>query len=222
MVRFECPGGTLAKGYYAAPESAEAGVIVLQEWWGLNPQIKSIVDRFAAAGYAAIAPDLYRGRVTDDANEANHLMEGLDWNGAVEIEIAGALAFLKSAAKRVGVTGFCMGGALSILAGTRLPACDAVVAFYGIPPLTELPSAGLRVPLLGHFAKRDAWFPPKAVEAFAEHVGSGAAPFELHHYDAEHAFCNETAAAYDPDAAKAAWSRTDRFLAAHLRPQTAI
>ena len=136
MVRFECPGGTLAKGYYAAPESAEAGVIVLQEWSGLIPDQE---HRRPLRGSRVCGDhaDLYRGRVTDDANEANHLMEGLDWNGAVEIEIAGALAFLKSAAKRVGVTGFCMGGALSILAGTRLPACDAVVAFHAIPPLRK-------------------------------------------------------------------------------------
>ena len=98
-VTFRCPGGSACGGYLA--EAADAtdstvGIVVLQEWWGLNDQIRGVAERFAAAGITALAPDLYRGRVTADPDEANHLMTGLDWPGACEVEVRGALRHLRS------------------------------------------------------------------------------------------------------------------------------
>ena len=104
MIRFSCPGGGQAEGYLAKATEPKVGVIVIQEWWGLNEQIKGVAERFAAAGYSALAPDLYRGRVTTEPDEANHLMEGLDWVGATEEEVRGAAQFLKASCAQVAVS----------------------------------------------------------------------------------------------------------------------
>lgn len=215
-VEFICPDGSRGDGYLSMAADPRAGVIVLQEWWGLNDQILAVADRFAAAGYAALVPDLYRGRVTDDANEANHIMTGLDWVGAVEVEVRGALNYLKGIVPRVAVSGFCMGGALSIIAGAKLAECDAVVCFYGIPPAEQADARTLKVPFLGHFATRDKWYPPETVDGLATALAASASPHEIYNYDAEHAFFNETGPAYDANAAEAAWARTQTFLQARL------
>ena len=131
-------------GYIARPSDARAGVIVLQEWWGLNDQIKRVADRFAEAGYAALAPDLYRGRVTQDPDEANHMMTGLDWVGATETDVAAATKHLRRDVDKVAVMGFCMGGALTVIAGVKLAGCDAAVCYYGIPPVEQADPAQMR------------------------------------------------------------------------------
>ncbi len=92
----------------------------MQLLWGLNDQIKGVAERFAAAGFTALAPDLYGGRVTAVPDEANHLMEGLDWVGATEVEVRGALQYLKARLERAAVMGFCMGGALTVIAAAKL------------------------------------------------------------------------------------------------------
>ena len=116
-VEFKRPDGKTCSGYSSEPtKGANApGIVVIQEWWGLNDQIKSVADRFAAAGYNALAPDLYKGRVTQKPDEANHLMTGLDFVGASDQDIAGAVKHLAGLSRKVGVTGFCLGGALVIL-----------------------------------------------------------------------------------------------------------
>lgn len=215
-VKFDCPNGTRADGYLSSGPKACAGVVVLQEWWGLNEQICAVADRCAAEGYAALVPDLYDGRVTDDADEANHMMSGLDWVGAVDVEVAGALHYLKAAVPRVAVMGFCMGGALSIIAGVKLATCDAVVCYYGIPPDNQADPGTIRVPLLGHFAKRDTWYPPAAVDALEASLEKSGVRHEIHSYDADHAFFNEAGTAYDAVAADLAWGRTRDFLRTHL------
>jgi len=123
-----------AVGHLARPDKGKPGIIVLQEWWGLVPHIKDVAGRFAAQGYFALAPDLYHGKSTVQAEEAEHLMKGLDWGRAAQ-EIAGAVRYLREVegATRVGVVGFCMGGALTIIAATQ-PGVDAYVTFYGFPP----------------------------------------------------------------------------------------
>ena len=97
MIEFPRPDGSRCAGYYAEAGKDKPSVVVIQEWWGLNPQIRSVAERFAAAGYNALAPDLYHGRVTQDADEANHLMNGLDFPGATFQDIKGAIAWLASA-----------------------------------------------------------------------------------------------------------------------------
>jgi carboxymethylenebutenolidase len=215
-VGFDCPGGGSAEGYLARPARARAGVVVIQEWWGLNKQICGVADRFAAAGYAALAPDLYHGRVTAEPDEANHLMSGLDWVGATEVEVAGALRHLKATHGKVAVMGFCMGGALAVIAGVKLVECDAAVCFYGIPPIEQADPAAMRVPFQGHFANLDDWCTPAAADALEQALAAGGKLHEIHRYQARHGFFNETSPAHDAAASALAWERTLAFLGAHL------
>ncbi len=216
FVTFRCPDGVMARGYRARPESARAGVVLLQEWWGINPQICSVADRLAGERYVVVVPDLYHGRVTSDEREANHLMTGLDWVGATSREVAGAVEYVRASAPRVGVMGFCMGGALSIIAGVRVRGCDAVVSYYGIPSSEQAEASALQVPFQGHFAMRDDWCTGKLVDDFGAAASETGAPVEIHRYEADHAFFNETRPSYDKTAATMAWIRTLKFLERYL------
>jgi carboxymethylenebutenolidase len=189
---------------------------VIQEWWGLNDQIRGVAERLAAAGFTALAPDLYDGRVTTEPDEANHLMEGLDWVGATEVEVRGALQRLKATHDKAAVMGFCMGGALTLIAGVKLGECDAGVCFYGIPPVAQADPAAMAVPFQGHFANQDDWCTPAAVDALAAALAATEVAHEIHRYDAGHGFFNETVAAYNQAAAAQSWERTLAFLRAHL------
>lgn len=203
--------------YLAEAERASAGVVVLQEWWGLNDQIKGVADRFAAAGYTALAPDLYQGRVTVEADEANHLMTGLDWVGATDQDVRAAVETLRSKGlKKVAVMGFCMGGALTVIAAVKLADVSAAVCYYGIPPVEQADPAAATVPFQGHFATGDDWCTPAAVDALeAAMTGAGRSP-EIHRYEGDHAFFNETSEAYDAALATLSWERMLDFLTRHL------
>src|ERR1035437_5221482 len=137
MIQFKRPDGKTCPSYLATPKagSSAPGFVVIQEWWGLNDQIKMTADRLAEAGYRALVPDFYRGKVTTAADEANHLMTNLNFPYAAGQDIRGAVQYLKTSSKKVAVGGFCMGGALTILAAVRVPEMDAGACFYGIPPL---------------------------------------------------------------------------------------
>lgn len=212
MVSIACPAGHEIQGYLAPAENAKGAIVVLQEWWGLNDQIKGVCDRFAAAGYTALAPDLYAGRVTQDPDEANHMMTGLDWSGAVQQEVRGALHLLKKTHAKTAVMGFCMGGALTIIAGVELPECDAAVCYYGIPPKEVADPGAMKVPYLGHFATEDEWCTPEAVEALRADMSSLSTAVEIHEYEGDHAFFNETRPVYIRNAAELSWDRTISFL----------
>lgn len=216
MISFDCPGNGSANGYMAVAPGARSGLIVLQEWWGLNDQIKGVADRFAEAGYSALAPDLYDGRVTQLPDEANHMMTGLDWVGATEVEVRGAIAKLKEGVDKVCVMGFCMGGALTVIASVKLPECDGGVSFYGIPPKEQADPANLTVPFQGHFANTDAWCTPEMVNDLEDVLKGAGAPVELYRYDAEHAFFNEQDDAYDAEATALSWDRMMDFLKRHF------
>lgn len=219
MIQFDCPGGASAPGYLAMPEGGDdaPGLVVIQEWWGMNDQIKGVADRFAAQGYRALVPDLYRGRVTQDPDEAEHMMTGLDWGGATSEDIRGAVQHLKAGGQKAAVLGFCMGGALTLLAGVHVPETDAAVCFYGIPPQEAADPAQLKLPLLCHFATQDDWCTPDAVNALEATLKASGANFGLHRYEAAHGFFNETRAdVYDAGATQQAWERTLAFLKAHL------
>jgi carboxymethylenebutenolidase len=223
-IGYERPDGGKVSGYLAEPEGGanRPGVVVIQEWWGLNDQIRGVADRLAAAGYRALVPDLYRGKVTVEAKEAEHLMGNLNFGDAAGQDIRGAVQFLKRSGVRVGVTGFCMGGALTILAAVNVPEADAAVAWYGFPPLEYVDASKIRAPLLGHYATRDAFFPIATVDELEKKLRAANVRFEFHRYDAMHAFANETAidlpipAKYDLAAAELAWRRTLDFLKEHL------
>ncbi|MCF8198726.1 MAG: dienelactone hydrolase family protein [Sulfuritalea sp.] len=218
MIEFNRPDASTCRGYLASAGKDRPGVVVIQEWWGLNDQICGIADRFARAGYNALAPDLFQGRVTQEPDEASHLMNGLDFPGATHQDIRGAVEHLAGLSNgKVAVMGFCMGGALSIAAAVHVPGISAAVCLYGIPPQEFADPANIRIPFQGHFANSDDWCTPAAVDALeAAMRGSGNAP-ELYRYEADHAFFNERRSdVYNADCANQAWERMQAFLAKHL------
>ena len=217
MIDFKRPDGSACRGYLAEAGRGRPGIVVIQEWWGLNDQICGVADRFARAGYNALAPDLYQGRVTQNPDEANHLMTGLDFPGATHQDIRGAVRHLQSMSGKVGVMGFCMGGALTVAAAVHVPEAAAAVCFYGIPPKEFADPANIRIPFQGHFANRDDWCVPSAVDALEAALNGSGAPAEIHRYDAAHGFFNERRAdVYSANDATLAWERMTAFLAKHL------
>ncbi len=217
IIQYTIPHGGTVSGYLAQAPGSAKYVVVIQEWWGLNEQIRGVCERFAAAGFSALAPDLYQGRVTSNPDEANHMMSGLDWVGATEQDVRGAVQYLKTRGGRAAVMGFCMGGALTIIAGVKIPDLDAAVCFYGIPPAEAADPKALRVPLQGHFANQDDWCTPAAVNALETTLKEAKVSHELFRYDAQHGFFNEQRPdVHDAAASQLAWERTLRFLNAHL------
>ena len=212
MIEFARPDDGRTKGYLASAGNGRPGIVVIQEWWGLNDQICGVADRFARAGYNALAPDLYKGRVTATPDEANHLMSGLDFPDATNQDLRGAATHLKSTSGKVAVMGFCMGGALTIAALVHIPEIAAGVCFYGIPPAEFADPARIRVPFQGHFANQDDWCTPAAVNTLEAAMKAAGAMPEIYRYDAAHAFANERSAAYDVACANQAWERMSGFL----------
>jgi carboxymethylenebutenolidase len=216
MIEFARPDGGKTKGYLASAGNGRPGLVVIQEWWGLNDQICGVADRFARAGYNALAPDLYKGRVVTTPDEANHLMTGLDFPDATHQDLRGAAQHLKGSSGKLGVMGFCMGGALTVAALVHVPEFAAGVCFYGIPPAEFADPAKIKVPFEGHFANQDDWCTPALVDQLETALKGAGAPHEIFRYDAAHAFFNERSAAYDLASANQAWERTAEFLAKWL------
>ena len=226
MVTFQRPDGKAVQGYLAEPALAKGApaIVVIQEWLGLNDQIMGVADRLASAGYQALVPDLYRGKATVEAEEAHHLMTGLDFGDAASQDIRGAVQYLKTRAPKVGVTGFCMGGALTVLALTQSPEVDAGVVWYGCPPLDYIDASKLKAPLQGHWATQDEFFKIDIVDGLEAKLTAAGVQYDFHRYLAHHAFANETAVGpdripatqYDAVWAQQAWDRTLRFFGTHL------
>ncbi len=227
MVTFNRPDGKSVNGYLAEPAAAGSnppGMVVIQEWWGMDAEIKGVADKLAKAGYRALVPDLYRGKVALEANEAKHLMEGLNFGDAAGQDIRGAVQYLKKDSRKVGVTGFCMGGALTVLSAVNVPEADAGVIWYGYPPLEYVDASKVRMPLLGHWATQDQAFPLSGVDLLEKKLREAGVKLEFHRYDAKHAFANQAADSkkldmlkYDRQAAELAWQRTLDFLAKNLK-----
>lgn len=227
IISFKRPDGNSVEGYLAEPGEGEGapGVVVIQEWWGLNDEIKGVADKLAGAGYRALVPDLYRGKIALEANEAEHLMNDLDFGDAAGQDIRGAVQHLKSTGSpRVGVTGFCMGGALTLLAAVNVPEADAAVVWYGYPPLEYIDASKIEAPLMAHWAKQDEAFPVDKVDELENMLQKANVNFDFYRYDAKHAFANEEADSknlpmlkYNAEAAELAWRRTMEFLGEHLR-----
>jgi carboxymethylenebutenolidase len=217
MIDFRRPDGGATSGYFAEAGAGRPAVVVIQEWWGLNDQICGVADRFARAGFNALAPDLYQGRVPQKPDEANHLMTGLDFPGATHEDIRGAAVHLRTGGSKVGVMGFCMGGALTVAAAVHVPEASAAVCFYGIPPREFADPARIEIPFQAHFANLDDWCTPEAADALEQAMkGAGQSP-DIHRYEANHGFFNERRAdVYDADCAQLAWERMTGFLTRHL------
>ena len=221
LVKCTRPDGQQLNGYLAEPiQGTKApGIVVIQEWWGLNDQIKGVADRLAGAGYRALVPDLYRGKLALEANEAEHLMNGLDFADAASQDVRGAVQYLKSSGStRVGVTGYCMGGALTVLSSVFVPELDASVIWYGYPPLEYVHAEKIKIPIMGHWATRDEFFDIAGVDQLEQKLKDAGVEYTFHRYDAKHAFANETADTvnlpvieYDKSSADLAWERTVEF-----------
>jgi carboxymethylenebutenolidase len=215
--------GAQAHGYLKLPASGSGpGLVVIQEWWGLTSHIASLVDRFAAEGFVALAPDLYGGPTTHNADEAGRLMSDLPVDRATR-DLAGAVDYLLErddvTGEQVGAVGFCMGGAfvlhLAVQEGGKIA---AAVAFYPVGALPE-DYAGLQAAVVAIFGEQDAFLPIDTADDLAASIaaGTGRQP-EIERYPAGHAFVNDDnlLGTYDPDLAKKAWDRAVAFLHQHL------
>jgi len=226
-IHFQRPDGASVPGYLAEANRPLGAVVVIQEWWGLNEQIRGVADRFASAGFTALVPDLYRGKNTVEAEEAHHLMTGLNFGDAASQDVRGAVGYLKGlklGSGKVGVTGYCMGGALTVLASQGVPEADAAVVWYGMPPLEYVDAGRIRIPLLAHWATQDEFFAIAGVDDLEARFAQAGVAYEGHRYLAHHAFANETAQGphripqtqYDAAWAQQAWDRTMRFFGKQL------
>lgn len=226
-IEFKRPDGQTVKGHLVEAAQPLGAVVVIQEWWGLNDQIRGVAQRFAEAGFTALVPDLYRGKSTVEAEEAHHLMTGLNFGEAAQQDIRGAVQYLKGrniGRGKVGVTGYCMGGALTVLASTMVPEMDAGVIWYGLPPLEYVDASKIKAPLQAHWATQDGAFPIASVDGLEAKFKEANVCYEGFRYLAHHAFANETAQGrnriaitqYDAAWAQIAWDRTMRFFGTTL------
>lgn len=209
-------------GYLALPESGSGqGILVLQEWWGLVPHIRKVADRFTAAGFVALAPDLFHGESTTSPDEAGRMLMALNINRTAQ-DLQKAAEYLLNheavVGNKLGVVGFCMGGQLALLAATVSDKIGATVDFYGIHPNVKPDFSKLNSPVLGIFGEKDSSVPPDTVKALEAAIQQAGGTIETHTYpDADHAFFNDTRPeVYNPDAALDAWNRTISFLQHHL------
>ena len=217
MIEFKRPDGSSCAGYLAEAGPGRPGVVVIQEWWGLNEQICSVADRVCEAGYNALVPDLYHGRVAQNTDEASHMMNGLDFIGATGEDIRGAVQHLQAMGGKVAVMGFCMGGALTITSAVHIPEMAAGVCYYGIPPTGVADPADIRIPMQYHFASRDSWCNPAAVDALEAAMQAAGNPPEVYRYEADHAFFNQMRPeVYSPENSVLAWQRSLDFLHRYL------
>ncbi|MDQ3305561.1 MAG: dienelactone hydrolase family protein [Actinomycetota bacterium] len=213
------------RGYLATPEvGAGPGLVVIQEYWGLVPHIEDLCDRFAAEGFTALAPDLFRGATASEPDEAGKLMMALNLEQAVG-DMGAAVEHLRaSPAVRgdgLGVVGFCMGGGLALMLAAQRPAdIDACVAFYGLIPWESAHPDWTKLdgPVQGHFGEDDELFSPDRMRELEATLDRAGKETDFHLYaGAGHAFFNDTRPeAYDDTAAHLAWTRTLEFLRAKL------
>ena len=218
MVEFPV-NGTSAGGYLAAPDGGTGpGVLVLQEWWGLVPQIKGVCDQLAGEGFVALAPDLYGGEFAEhtEMDKAGELMTTLPPDRAAR-DMSGAIDHLLGhgavTGEAVGVVGFCMGGMLTLLiAALEGDRVAAAAPFYGAPLGEDGPDwSGLTARVEGHFAAVDDFFPPEAVAALGEQLRGMGKDVEFHVYEGTgHAFANweNPLGTHDEAAAATAWGCT--------------
>lgn len=222
MIEFAA-NGDLAPGYLVRPDGTGPfpAIVVIQEWWGLDDHIKDVAERFAAEGYVALAPDLYRGEVALEPDDARRLAMELELDRAL-VDIQGAVDYLLGQdvvlPKAAGVIGFCMGGRLTMLMSYRGKNVGAAISFYGggLEPSDDDLRA-ISVPLLGIYGELDHGIPLERVRAWDSKLDDFDKVHEIHTYDgAEHAFFNNERRAYHPEAAADAWNKTLGWLRTYL------
>ncbi|MGI8429032.1 MAG: dienelactone hydrolase family protein [Solirubrobacteraceae bacterium] len=223
-VEFPCNGsGSTTSGYLAVPESgAGPAVVVLQEWWGLVPEIRGVCDSLAREGFLALAPDLFHGETTEQPDEAEQKMMAMNMDAAVK-EMSGAVDFLAAheghQGERIGALGFCLGGGLAVWAASVNPKIAATVSYYYVMPHGKPDFSAIHGPVLGHFGTADDFVSVDAARELEQELRDADVPVEFHFYDdAGHAFMNEAdrLGTYNPEAAGMSWNRTIRFLETNL------
>jgi carboxymethylenebutenolidase len=225
MIDFPSNGGS-GQGYLTVPSSGSGPVVVIiQEWWGLNDQLREVCDAWAADGFTVLAPDLYRGVVTSEPDEAGKLMMSLNIEQAAN-DMVGAVDRLAAhdavaGTGRVGVVGFCMGGALALwLATLRPEKVRAVVPFYGVVgwPATQPDWSRIAGPVQGHYAENDDFAGPVAVAKLADELRALGKQVEIFTYAGTgHAFTNHhRPEVHDAEATALAFERAKAFLRANL------
>jgi carboxymethylenebutenolidase len=207
--------GEAVHGFLAVPNGNGPfpGVIVVQEWWGLDDHIKDVAQRFAREGFVALAPDLYHGKVTSEPNEAQKMMMSLNMPQASK-ELVKAADFLASrpevAGRGIGAIGFCMGGGLSLTLATESERIKAAAPFYGGNPSPIDKVKNLHGPVLATYAEHDAWINESVRNELDSALNdAGVVQHEICVYpDTQHAFFNDTRPeVHDREASKDAWQR---------------
>ena len=218
MVEFTT-NGRLTQGYLSKPENGTGtGIIILQEWWGLVGHIKKVADRFAASGYVALAPDLYKGESTSSPDDAGKLMMALNIE-ETEQDLRAAVNYLSSESNgtKVGVVGFCMGGQLALFATSKNEQIGACVDFYGIHPNVTPDYTNIKSPVLGLFAENDGFVTLENVRTLEGKLQEAGVATNFHIYpDVDHAFFNDEREVYNLTAATDAWERVQGFLSEHV------
>ncbi len=221
-IEFPTSAGS-APGYLATPDGEQGpAIIVLQEWWGVDEHIRSVCDRFAAEGFFALAPDLYRGETTAQPSEAEQKMMALSMDQA-EKDMCGAAEYLRGlggvSGPGVGSVGFCLGGGLAVWAAATCPNIAAAVSYYYVMPHGKPDFEGVDGPVLLHFGTGDEFVPVEDAKALVAELESAGTDVTAEFYeDQGHAFFNDTnrLGTFDPDAAQLSWVRTVDFLRSAL------
>lgn len=220
MISYPVNGNSIPAYLSLPPAGRGPAVVIIQEWWGLVGHIKDVADRLASEGFVVLAPDLYHGESASEPNEAKKLAMAMDRQRAIA-EITAAADHLRGLSsvdpKKVGVMGWCMGGALALSAAANSSAFDAVVCFYG-RPLEAGDVAKLGIPTLGIYGELDAGIPLSLVHAFDNELEKNGTPHHIHTYaGADHAFFNnDRPEVYHPEASADAWQRTLAWLRQYL------
>ncbi len=225
MIEFARPDGQRAPGYYAAPGTGEhaPGVVMIEEWWGVTPEVTATADRLAGEGFRVLVPDLFRGRSAATPDEATHLRQGLDFADAGLQDVRGAAQHLRAGSAGVGVMGFCMGGALALFAAMHVAEVSAAAPWYGVPDEAAGDPAKIAIPVLGIWANQDGFVTPDVVNRLEERFKAGHVSYEFHRYDARHGFYNKNPMGsaglgnYHREAAESAWKHTVDFFKRTLR-----
>lgn len=202
------------EGFLARPEGDGPfpGVIVVQEWWGLDDHIKDVAQRYAREGFAALAPDLYHGKVTSEPSEAQKLMMALDMNNAVK-ELVKATEYLASQpytqGRGIGAIGFCMGGGLALTLACESPHIKAAAPFYGVNPSPIDKVQNIQGPVFAVYAEHDEFAGRAVRQALEEALTKHGKRHEIKVYPStQHAFFNDTRPdVYNAEAAQDAWNR---------------
>lgn len=214
-----------ARAYLALPDSGSGpGVLVIQEWWGLNPQMKGTADHLAENGFVALAPDLYRGELAghDEMDKAGHLMSTLPAERAaadMSLAVDALREHASTTGSTIGAIGFCMGGMLSLLvAALRGDAIGAAVPFYGYPTSDEPDWTGLQATVRGHFCEHDDFFPADGARDLEARLQGMGKDVQISFHPAGHAFMNETDpfGVHDAELAARLWPEVIEFLHAEL------